>query len=83
MFNEKVQVDLLFLGDLVVAHAMDVFSKYSLLHPAQSKNSQEDWGVLGAGWLGTCGPPKCNQMGEGGEGRTRSGRIALLGVEAN
>ena len=27
MFNEKVQVDLLFLGDLAVAHAIDVFFK--------------------------------------------------------
>ena len=27
MFNERVQVDLPFSGDLSVAHAMDVFSK--------------------------------------------------------
>ena len=51
-FNEKVQVDLLSLDDLVVAHAMDVFSKYSLLHPAQPKNPQEV-----SGWLGAFGPP--------------------------
>ena len=37
-FNEKVQVDFLFLGDLIVVHAMDVFSKNSLLHLAQSGN---------------------------------------------
>ena len=41
-FNEKVQVDLLFLGDLIVAHAMDVFPKYSLLHPAH--------GLVGGLW---------------------------------
>ena len=36
-FNERVQVDLLFLDDILAAHAMDVFSKYSILrrrHPA-------------------------------------------------
>ena len=46
-FNEKVQVDLLFLDDLIVMHAMDVFSKYSLLRPAQSGNPEEVWGVVG------------------------------------
>ena len=40
-FNEKVQVDLVFLGDLIVAHAMDVFSKNSLLRPAQPENPHE------------------------------------------
>ena len=66
-FNEKVQVGLLFLGALIVAHAMDVFPKYSALQPAQSKNPQEVWGVFCAGWLGAFGPPKCIQMDEGGE----------------
>ena len=41
MFNEKAQVDLPSLGDLVVAHAMDVFSKYSLLLLAQPNDPQE------------------------------------------
>ena len=66
-FDEEVQVDLLSLDDLVVVGAMDVFSKYSLLHPAQSKNPQGVWDVFCAGWLGTFGPPKCIQMDEGGE----------------
>ena len=59
-FNEKVQADLLFLDDLIVAHAMDVFSKYS-------ENPQEVWGVSCARLFGTFGPPKRIQMGEGGE----------------
>ena len=67
MCNEEVQVDLLFLGDVVVAHAMDVFSKYSLLHPVQSENPQEVRGVFCAGWLPTFGRPKCIRMDEGGE----------------
>ena len=33
-FNEKVQVDLLFLGDIIAPHAMDVYSRGSLLFPA-------------------------------------------------
>ena len=56
-FNEKVHVDLLSLGDLVMARAMDVFSKYSLLRPAQSENPQEVWDAFCAGWLGALGPP--------------------------
>ena len=66
-FNEKVEVDLPFLDDLIVVHAMDVFSKYPLLHPAQFKNPQKVWDVFCAGWLGTFGAPKCIQMDEGGE----------------
>ena len=45
MFCEKVRVDLLFLGDLIVLHAMDMFSEYSLLLPVHSKNPQEVWDV--------------------------------------
>ena len=67
MFNEKAQVDLLFLGDLVVAHAMDVFSKYSLLRPEQSKNPQALPGAFR--WMGV------------GSGRLRFGRIPVLSVE--
>ena len=55
--NETVQVDLLFLDDHIVARAMDVFSKYSLLRPAQSENPQEVWDAFCAGWLGALGPP--------------------------
>ena len=40
-FNERVQVDLLFLDDIIAAHAMDAFSKYSLLHRVKSKNPRE------------------------------------------
>ena len=66
MFNEKVQVDLPFSGDPIVEHAMDVFSKNSLLRPVQSENPQEVWDVFRAGWLGPFGPPKCIQMNGGG-----------------
>ena len=45
-FNEKLQVDLLFLDDLIVLHIMDVFSKYSVLTPVRSKNPLEVWGAF-------------------------------------
>ena len=38
MFNEKVQVDLLFIEDLIALRAMDAFPKDSLFLPVQSKN---------------------------------------------
>ena len=51
-FNDEGQVDLLFLDDLIVVRAMDVFSKYPLLHATQSKNPQAVWGAFRAGRLG-------------------------------
>ena len=38
MFNEKLQADLLFLGDIIALHIMDVYSKYSPLIPARAEN---------------------------------------------
>ena len=67
MFNEKAQVDLPFLGDLVALRAMDMFSKYSLLLPVQPKNPREAWGVFCGGRLGASGPRMRIQMDEGGE----------------
>ena len=40
MFNEKVQVDLAFLEDLIALHAMDMLSEYSLPLLVQWKNPQ-------------------------------------------
>ena len=59
-------MDLVFLDDIIAVRAMDVFSKYSLLHPVQTDCPQEVWDVSCAGWLGTFGPRKCVQMDEGG-----------------
>ena len=39
-FNVRVQVDLLFLDDVIAAHAMDVSPKYSLLRQVKLKNPQ-------------------------------------------
>ena len=67
MFNEKAQVGRLFLDDLIFAHVMGVFSDFSLLLPVQSESPREVWDVFCRGRLGTFGPPKCIQTGEGGE----------------
>ena len=66
-YNEKAQGGLLLLGDLIALHAAEMFPKYSLLPPVQSKNPQELRDVSCRGWLGTFGPPTCIKMDEGGE----------------
>ena len=67
MFNEKLQVDLLFLDDLIALHIMAVFPKYSILTLVRSKNPLEVWDAFVACWIGIFGPPKAIQMDEGGE----------------
>ena len=67
MFNEKLQVDLLFSGDLIVLHIVDVFSKNPILTPVRSKNPLEVWDAFVACWIGIFVPPKAIQMGGGGE----------------
>ena len=43
MFNEKLQVDLLFLGDIIASRVTDVFSDYFLLLPVRSENPHKVW----------------------------------------
>ena len=43
MFNEKLQVVLPFLADIIAAHVMEVSSKYLLLMPVRTKNPPEVW----------------------------------------
>ena len=45
-FSEKLQVDLLSLGDVIALRVMGVFPQYFLLLPVRSKNPQEMWGGL-------------------------------------
>ena len=66
MFNKKLQVDLLFLGDLIVLRSMGVFSKYSILAPVRSKNPLEVWDAFDPCWIGIFGPPEAIQMDEWG-----------------
>ena len=68
--NEKLQVDLPFLGDIVAPRATDVFSEYSLLEPARSENPPEAFGASRISRIGVLCPPQCIQMDEGGVWRT-------------
>ena len=67
MFNERLQIDLLFLDDIVALHRMDVFSKNSSLYPVRFENPQEAWGAFQGLRFEIFRPPKSIQMGEGGE----------------
>ena len=60
-FNEKVQVDLLFLGDLIASQVL-VDSKYLLILPVQPGNPQGLWDVFCDGRSGICGAPKTIQF---------------------
>ena len=70
MFNAKLQVDLLFLDDIIALRIMDLFSKYSFLIPARAKNPQDVWDPCCGSWIAVCGPPMSIQMDEGGEWKT-------------
>ena len=66
MFNERLQIDLLFLGDIIALHIMDVFSKYSILTRVRPKNPQEVWDASLSGWVGVFGAPKRLHLDEWG-----------------
>ena len=51
MFNEKLQVDFLFLGDTLSLHVMDVFSKYAPLLRVRSEDSRAAWDAFRKGRL--------------------------------
>ena len=67
MFNEKSQVDLLFLDDIIALRILDVFSKYSLLIPVRTKNPQEVWDASRRPRIWVFGHPVSIQLGEGSE----------------
>ena len=65
--GEKVQVNPLFLGNLVPLRAMDLASRYCMLVLASSENPLEVWGAFAASWITAFGKPVCLQMEGGGE----------------
>ena len=58
-FSERLQVDLLFSGDLLVLHAIDVFSEYSHLIPGRLGGPEAVRAAFSVAWVGVCGQPKC------------------------
>ena len=65
--NEKFQVDLPFLGDVVALHAMDVSSKCAPPAPVCSKSPLEGRDALAGSRTSVFGRPPTIQMGAGGE----------------
>ena len=63
IFNEKLQLDLLFWGEIVPLHS----ENSELLIPAHSENPKEVWGAFATLRSGIFGPSKCIRMDEGGE----------------
>ena len=66
-FDEKAQVDSLSLGDLIILHALDLISRYSLLVPVRSQNPEEIWDTSCASLVAVFGKPRIMRMDEGGE----------------
>ena len=67
MANEKLQIDLLFLDDIISFHVNEVSPEYSLLAPARSENPHEVRDASAASGNGIYGPPNCIQTDEGSE----------------
>ena len=72
LFNEELQVDLLFLDDITALHILEVHFRYSFLLPVRANNLPEVWDSLCSPWIGGFGPPKCIQMYGGGERKDKS-----------
>ena len=64
---EKLQIDLLFLGDMVALRVMDVSSKFSFLTPVRSESLQKASGALSSLRIGIFRLPKSIRMDEGEE----------------
>ena len=80
MFHGKVRVDLLFLGDLVVAHVMDVLPNAPFFFlPGPRILRKSGMSFVGRGWAHLALPSVFRWVREG-SGRMRFGRIPALRV---
>ena len=67
MFDGKLQVDLLLLGDLIASRAMAVFSTHSRLVPGRPRKLREVRDASCGARVGVLEQPKCFQVDGGGE----------------
>ena len=67
MFDEEMRVDLMSLAYIISLRATDVFSEYSLLMPARSKDPQRVRGAICTSRIGVSGQAQGTQMGGGGD----------------
>ena len=79
MFNERLQMDLIFLDDIITLRIMGVFSKYSMLARARPKHPQEARAAFLSSWAGVFGIPKSLHLGEGGERKNDLWRDLCVG----
>ena len=68
-FNEKLQIDLLLLGDIVALRVMGASPENSHVIPVRAETPQEVRDASRSSWIGVFGPPFSIQMDEGGEWR--------------
>ena len=66
MFNERLQMDLLSVDDIIALRIMDVFSKYSVLTRVRPKNPQEIWDACLSSLAEVFGDPKSLHLDEWG-----------------
>ena len=78
MFNERLQMDLLFLDAVVALRITDVFSKYSILTRVRSENPQGVWDAFLSSWVGIFGAPENLHLDEGGEWEMLKSRLSNL-----
>ena len=60
-FIEKLQEKLLFLGDAIAPHAMDLYPKYTLSAPIRSKNLLVVRGAFYGERVAIFGRPRCKE----------------------
>ena len=83
MFNERLQMDLLFVGDIIAPRIMDVFSKYSILTRVRSKNPQEVWGAFLSSLAGSLAHPRAFIWMKAANGKIGYGVIFAWNVALN
>ena len=76
-YSEKLQVALLFVGDIIALRIMDVFSKYSFLIPVRTKNPKEVWDALRTSWIGFFAPHGASSLMRVGSGKMAPGLMSV------
>ena len=64
-FNEKLQVDLPFLGDTIAPNATDMYHAYFLPERVRSTGLSEVWNASCGSWIAIFARPSITQIDEG------------------
>ena len=79
MFDERLQMDLLFLDDIIALRFYGCLFEVFRSHPFRSKNPQEAWDAFLSSWVGVFGAPKSLHLDEGGERKNDLWRDLCVG----